>query len=153
MSNFLNNTSDLHIIYDEVNGVGSLMAIQDNLISQIIATLENKATGSSVTVGEITTTASNPSIAISDAVGKDNVALMYMSSGGYQVSAMADAGIGSTIVHGTSHSYTIMYASELSAYSDDGFIKYDKATGTITLAQNMRYNETFIAGKYIYVTW
>ena len=129
------------------------LAAQDNLIAQLMTALENKAGVTNVVVGEITTTSSNPSIVISDAVGKDNVVLMYMSSGGYQASAMADAGVGSTIVHGTSHSYTIMYASELSAYSDDGFIEYDNTTGTITLAQNMRYNETFIAGKYIYVTW
>lgn len=143
-------TNNLYIYNTDIN---TAIGEQDDLISQIITALQNKATGSSVTIGEKTTTSSNPSITISDAVGKDNVALMYMSSGGYQASAMADAGIGSTIVHGTSHSYTIMYASELSAYSDDGFIEYNKATGTITLAQNMRYNETFIAGKYIYITW
>ena len=129
------------------------LAAQDELISQLVAALENKAGIASVIVGEITTTASSTSLAISDAAGKDNVVLMYMSSGGYQASAMADAGFGSVIVHGSSHSYTTMYASELAAGSDDGFIKYDSATGTVSVASNMRYNETFIAGKYIYVTW
>lgn len=155
MSNFLNNTSDLQKIYNEVDGIDDLMTEQDNLIAQIFSALEGNGSGggASVIVGEITTTAANPSIVISDAIGKDNVTLMYMSSGGYQESAMADAGFGSVIVHGSSHSYTTMYASELAAGSDDGFIKYDKTTGTVSVASNMRYNETFIAGKYIYVTW
>lgn len=153
MSNFLNNTSDLEKIYNEVDGIDELMTEQDNLIAQIFSALEGNACGSSVIVGEITTTSSSPSFVISDAIGKGNIALMYMSSGGYQASAMADAGFGSVIVHGSSHSYTTMYASELAAGSDDGFIKYDSATGTVSVASNMRYNETFIAGKYIYATW
>lgn len=108
--------------------------------------------GSEVVVGGITTATASPSITIPYAVGKANIALMYMSSGSYQASAMADAGIGSVIVHGDSHSYTIMYASELHSDSNDGFIKYDSTTGTISLSSN-RYNETFIAGNYMYVTW
>ena len=129
------------------------IAEQDNLIAQIISALDGKVTGSSVIVGATTLSASNPSITISNVTEKDNVVLMYMDSGGYQASAMADAGLGNVIVHGESHSYTIMYADGLYAYSDDGFINYDKTTGRIYISSNMRYNETFVAGKYIYVAW
>lgn len=143
-------TNNLSIYNTDIN---TAIGEQDDLISQIITALENKATGSSVTVGEKTTTSSNPSITISDAIDKDNVAIMLMSSGNYQASAMADAGLGSVIVNGTSHSYTIMYTSQMYANSDDGFIEYNKSTGTISINSNMRYNETFIAGRYIYITW
>ena len=110
-------------------------------------------TGSSVTVGEVTQSTTNPSIIIPDAIGKDNVSIMLLKSGSYQASAMADAGLGGVIVNGNSYYYTIMYTSEMYADSNDGFIKYNKSTGTISINNNMRYNETFIAGKYIYVTW
>lgn len=147
MSNFLNNTTDLEKIYNEVDGIG-------DLIIQISNALTGKAgPESDIVVSSIATTTASPSITIPDAVGKANIALMYMSSGGYQESAMADAGLGSVIVHGESHSYTIMYTSKLTVGSDDGFIEYDSATGTISMASNMRYNETFIAGNYMYVTW
>ena len=46
MSNFLNNTSDLEKIYNEVNGIGDLMTEQDDLIAQIANALECK-TGAS----------------------------------------------------------------------------------------------------------
>lgn len=146
MSNFLNNTNDLQKIYNEVNGIG-------DLITQISNALTGKAgPENDVVVSSIATTTASPSITIPDAVGKANIALIYMSSGGYQESAMADAGLGSVIVNGESHSYTIMYTSELYTDSNDGFIKYNSTTGTISLSPN-RYNETFIAGNYMYVTW
>lgn len=109
--------------------------------------------GSNVIVGSTTTTIAKPSITVPDAVGKDNIALMYMNSGNYQASAMEDAGLGSVLINGDSYSYTIMYTDQMYSDSDDGFIKYDKTTGTISINNNMRYNETFITGKYMYVTW
>lgn len=43
MSNLLNNTETLQVIYNEVNDIGNLFAEQDALINQIITTLENKS--------------------------------------------------------------------------------------------------------------
>ena len=131
----------------KTNSTSSIVA--DNFPDAIMAI----PSGSSVIVGEMTLSSSNPSVTISDAAGKDNVVLMYMNSGRYQASAMEDAGLGNVIMHGTSYSYTIMYTDEMYSDSNDGFIKYDKATGRIYINNNMRYNETFVSGKYIYVTW
>lgn len=159
----LSNMADEIRILTDTEGAMSPSVMVNNLnnfntdVIDLITQISNALTGkagpeSDVVVSSIATTTASPSITIPDAVGKANIALMYMSSGGYQASAMADAGLGSVIVYGESHSYTIMYTSELYTDSNDGFIKYDSTTGTISLSPN-RYNETFIAGNYMYVTW
>lgn len=166
MALFLGNTQVFGVATGDAattENLNSEISTQDELIAQIMASLEGKMVpsggggstggGSEVIVSSMTTTSVNPSITIQDAAGKDNVALMYMTSGNYQASAMADAGLGNVVVHGDSYSYTILYSDSMYSDSDDGFIKYDKATGTISLNNNMRYNETFVAGTYMYVVW
>ena len=109
--------------------------------------------GSEVTIGETTLSATGSSITITDIIGKDNVALMYMDSGSCPASAMENAGLVNVIVQGELHFYNIHYCRELCFGSNDGFIIYDKTTGNISIASNMSYNERFIAGKYMYVAW
>lgn len=133
--------------------LGNELATQDNLITQIATALEGKTGGSSVAAGSITIEQTETSITISDIIGKDNVALMYMDSCSCPASRMADAGLVNVIIQGEMYSYNVHYYDELYACSDDGFIQYDKTTGKIDTNNNMRYNECFIAGKYMYVAW
>ncbi len=109
--------------------------------------------GAEVIVGEITQSATDKSITITDLIGKDNVALMYIDTCDCPASAMEDSGVVNVIIHGESQSYNIHYSDGLFAGSDDGFIIYDKTIGRISINPNMSYNERFIAGKYTYFTY
>lgn len=160
MALFLGNTQVFGVATGDAattENLNSEISTQDNLIAQIMVALEGKMVpnsgGSEVIVSSMTTTSANPSITIQDAAGKDNVALMYMDVCTYPSTAMGDAGMANVVVQGESHSYNILYYGETFGGSDDGFIEYDKTTGCVTLANNMRYNETFLAGKYIYIVW
>ena len=110
-------------------------------------------TGSSVTVGQVTQSSESPTITIPDFIGKDNIALMYMHTGSTPASAMSDIPVINVIKHGTSFFYNTLYSDETYADGNDNFIKFDKTTGGISINSNMRYNETFVVGNYMYVTW
>jgi surface protein len=151
------NIDDEDVTEASIDATGFLdveLSTQDRLIAHIVSALEGKtgATGSSsVTVGEVTKSASDTSITIADIIGKDNVALMFMDTSSCPANQMEDAGIINVIIQGASHYYNTHYYDGSIAYGNDGFIVYDKTTGRISLSG--AYNETFIAGKYMYVTW
>lgn len=129
----------------KTNSTSSIVA--DNFPDAIMAI----PSGSSVIVGEMTQSTTKPTITIPNAISKDNVALMYMSSCNCPASAMEDAGITNIVIQGNSYWYIIHYSTGMISCDTDGYINYDKTTGSIRYKDS--YNEKFIAGKYMYVVW
>lgn len=150
MSNFLNNTTDLEKIYNEVDGIDELITEQNDLIAQIAAALDGEAAGggSSPIYGEITTSSNSVSITIPAIAGKTNVMLSYLGSA---TTSSSKAFVACIDLQGSACSHTISYYNELYGTDDASLMSYDSSTGTFALTS--AYNESFGAGKYTYVAW
>ena len=109
------------------------------------------SSGSSVVVGEITTTTSSGSMTISDIANKDNFILQFIDYADYPSSTGTRVKYVNITYRDSSLSASSMSLSEFGTDTNVGYITYDKTAGSITLDDDVL--ETFPAGKYMYIAW
>lgn len=149
MAEYLIQDTTLTDIADAIRSkTGNTEPISVNDFSSAITSISS---GSSVVMGEITTSTSSGSITISDIANKDNFILQFIDYADYPSSAGARIKYVNITYRDSSLSASSMSLSEFGTDTNVGYITYDKTAGSITLDDDVL--ETFPAGKYMYIAW
>lgn len=149
MAEYLIQDTTLTDIADAIRSkTGNTEPISVNDFSSAITSISS---GSSVVMGEITTSTSSGSITISDIANKDNFILQFMDYADYPSSAGARIKYVNITYRDSSLSASYIGLSEFDTDTNIGYIAYDKTTGSIILDDDVL--ETFPAGKYMYIVW
>jgi len=98
--------------------------------------------------GTVTTLSDDTAVVVPDVIGKDNVLLIYSDLSDISSNR---ACVCNVCIYDNICGNSIAYQGEIFTTYDEGFIEYNKNTGSIGLTST--YNETFAAGKYVYAAW
>lgn len=149
MAEYLIQDTTLTDIADAIRSkTGNTEPISVNDFSSAITSISS---GSSVVMGEITTSTSSGSMTISDIANKDNFILQFIDYADYPSSTGTRVKYVNITYRDSSLSASSMSLSEFGTDTNVGYITYDKTAGSITLDDDVL--ETFPAGKYMYIAW